>query len=97
MIIAQPAAAGAEPAAAAPPRRRGPMDRFIDGIELIAAIFVGLVALIIFTSVLLRYFFAASIPDAYDLGKYLLGILICICVNSHDCPVFTYPMIGSDV
>lgn len=56
--------------------RRGPMDRFIDGIEWIAAVFVGLVALIIFTSVMLRYFFAASIPDAYDLGKNLLGILI---------------------
>jgi TRAP-type transport system small permease protein len=55
---------------------RGVMDRFIDGIELIAAVFVGLVALIIFTSVMLRYFFAASIPDAYDLGKNLLGILI---------------------
>lgn len=55
---------------------RGAMDRFIDGIELIAAVFVGLVALIIFTSVMLRYFFATSIPDAYDLGKNLLGILI---------------------
>src|SRR5689334_12793913 len=52
------------------------MDRFIDGIEWIAAVFVGLVALINFTSVLLRYFLATSIPDAYDLGKYLLGILI---------------------
>ena len=67
-----------EPNALARPgaRARGPMDRFIDGIELIAAVFVGLVALIIFTSVMLRYFFAASIPDAYDLGKNLLGILI---------------------
>ncbi|MCW2958990.1 MAG: C4-dicarboxylate transporter permease [Solirubrobacterales bacterium] len=61
---------------AAPPGRRSPMDLFIDTIELIAAVFVGLVAAIIFTSVLLRYFFAASIPDAYDLGKNLLGILI---------------------
>ena len=52
------------------------MDRFIDTIELIAAIFVGLVAANIFVSVLLRYFFAASIPDAYDLGKNMLGILI---------------------
>jgi TRAP-type C4-dicarboxylate transport system permease small subunit len=55
---------------------RGGMDRFIDGIELIAAIFVGLVAANIFISVLLRYFFATSIPDAYDLGKNMLGILI---------------------
>ncbi|MDE2363679.1 MAG: TRAP transporter small permease [Hyphomicrobiales bacterium] len=55
---------------------RNLMDRFIDTIEWIAAIFVGLVAADIFVSVLLRYFFAASIPDSYDLGRMLLGILI---------------------
>ena len=58
------------------PGRRSGMDRFIDTIELIAAVFVGLVAANIFISVLLRYFFSASIPDAYDLGKNMLGILI---------------------
>ncbi len=52
------------------------MNRFIDTIEWIAAIFVGLVAANIFVSVLLRYFFATSIPDAYDLGKNMLAILI---------------------
>jgi TRAP-type C4-dicarboxylate transport system permease small subunit len=52
------------------------MDRFIDGIEWIAAAFVGIVALDIFVSVLLRYIFAVSIPDSYDFGKLLLGILI---------------------
>ena len=52
------------------------MDRFIDGIELIAACFVGLVAADIFISVLLRYFFATAIPDSYDFGRLLLGILI---------------------
>jgi len=52
------------------------MDKFIDTIEWIAAGFVGLVALDIFVSVLLRYFFAVSIPDSYDFGKQLLGILI---------------------
>ncbi|MGA8991057.1 MAG: TRAP transporter small permease [Rhodoplanes sp.] len=52
------------------------MDRFIDGIELIAAAFVGIVAVDIFVSVLLRYFFAVSIPDSYDFGRLLLGILI---------------------
>ncbi|MGO8918641.1 MAG: TRAP transporter small permease [Stellaceae bacterium] len=57
-----------------PPRNR--MDRFIDGIELIAAIFVGLVAADIFLSVLLRYFFSYTIPDSYDFGRMLLGILI---------------------
>ena len=55
---------------------RRAMDRFIDGIEWIAAAFVGLVALDIFASVMLRYFFSISIPDSYDFGKLLLGILI---------------------
>jgi TRAP-type C4-dicarboxylate transport system permease small subunit len=59
-----------------PPRKRSAMDRFIDGIELIAACFVGIVAADIFISVLLRYFFAVQIPDAYDFGRLLLGILI---------------------
>jgi len=52
------------------------MDRFIDGIELAAAGFIGIVAVDIFVSVLLRYLFSASIPDSYDFGRLLLGILI---------------------
>src|SRR5476651_482538 len=51
-------------------------DRVIDGIELLAAVFVGLVAADIFVSVLLRYFFSVAIPDSYDFGRLLLGILI---------------------
>ncbi len=54
----------------------GVMDRFIDGIELVAAAFVGIVAADIFVSVLLRHFFSISIPDGYDFGRLLLGILI---------------------
>ena len=57
-----------------PPRNA--MDVFIDGIELIAAFFVGIVALDIFVSVMLRYFFSVQIPDSYDFGRLLLGILI---------------------
>ena len=52
------------------------MDRFIDGIELIAAIFVGLVAADIFLSVLLRKLFTISIPDGYDFGRFLLGVAL---------------------
>lgn len=52
------------------------MDRFIAGIEWIAAGFVGLVAADIFISVMLRYFFSYSIPDGYDFGRLFLGILI---------------------
>jgi TRAP-type transport system small permease protein len=54
----------------------GLTDRFIDGIELIAAIFVGLVAADTFVSVILRKFFSTSIPDSYDFGRMLLGISI---------------------
>jgi len=61
-------------APARPPRNM--MDRFIDGIELIAAFFIGLVAVDIFVSVLLRYFFSVQIPDSYDFGRLLLGIVI---------------------
>ena len=52
------------------------MDRIIDTIEAIAAVFVGLVAADIFISVILRRFFSTQIPDAYDFGSMLLGILI---------------------
>jgi TRAP-type C4-dicarboxylate transport system permease small subunit len=55
---------------------RHSMDRFIDTIEWIAAAFVGLVALDIFVSVLLRNIFNYAIPDSFDIGRMLLGILI---------------------
>lgn len=55
---------------------RGPVDRFIDAIEMTAASFLAVVTLLTFVSVLLRYFFAWSIPDAYDFTRLLLGILI---------------------
>src|SRR5437879_13497161 len=57
-------------------RVRSLMDRFIDTIEIIAAIFVGLVAANIFIAVLLRNVFSTAIPDAYNFGQFLLGILI---------------------
>src|SRR6516162_8168107 len=61
-----------------PPSRgpRGPMNWFIDFIEQVAAFFIAIVALDIFISVMLRYFFSVQIPDAYDFGRLLLGILI---------------------
>ncbi len=52
------------------------MDRFIDSIEWVAAFFVGIVAANIFIQVLLRNLFSYSIPDSYDFGRMLLGILI---------------------
>jgi TRAP-type C4-dicarboxylate transport system permease small subunit len=52
------------------------MDRFIDTIEWIAAFFVGIVAANIFLAVILRNVFNFTIPDSFDLGRLLLGILI---------------------
>ncbi|MGA9091825.1 MAG: TRAP transporter small permease [Bradyrhizobium sp.] len=56
--------------------KRRSMDRFIDTIEWIAAGFVGIVAANIFIAVLLRNLFNYSIPDSFDIGRLLLGILI---------------------
>jgi len=52
------------------------MDRVIAGIEFTAAAFIGAVAADVFVSVVLRYAFGVSIPDSYDIGRMLLGILI---------------------
>ena len=63
------------------------MDRFINSIEWVAAIFVGVVAADIIFSVMLRASgklqvalfgkpYLTMIPDGYDIGKMLLGILI---------------------
>jgi TRAP-type C4-dicarboxylate transport system permease small subunit len=56
--------------------KRASMDRFIDAIEWIAAAFVGIVAANIFIAVLLRNLFNYAIPDSFDIGRMLLGILI---------------------
>jgi len=67
------------PAAGAPDPKGRPkslMDRFIDTIELIAAAFVGIVALNTFVAIVMRKFFSVTIPDYYDFGRLLLGILI---------------------
>jgi TRAP-type transport system small permease protein len=75
--MTEPAGGGAGGADAEPPREpRGPMNWLIDFIELVAAAFIGIVAADIFISVMLRYFFDVQIPDAYDFGRLLLGILI---------------------
>jgi TRAP-type C4-dicarboxylate transport system permease small subunit len=58
------------------PARKNAMDRFIDTIEWIAAFFVGIVALNTFAAVFMRKFFAITMPDYYNFGQFLLGILI---------------------
>src|SRR5262245_18375371 len=51
------------------------MDRFIDAIELAAAVFIGIVAADVFITVMLRYF-GIDIPASYDFCQLLLAILI---------------------
>jgi TRAP-type C4-dicarboxylate transport system permease small subunit len=58
------------------PQPRRAIERFIGGIEKTAAGFLAAVTAITFVSVFLRYIFVWSIPDSYDIGSLLLGILI---------------------
>ena len=62
-----------DPAAMA---RSGLADRFILGAERVAGAFLAFVTALTFVSVVLRYIFSWSIPDAYDLSRNFLGILI---------------------
>lgn len=52
------------------------MARLIDAIELIAGLFLGLIALVTCTEAALRYLAGARIPDAYVLATALQGIAI---------------------
>src|SRR6201998_2186053 len=56
--------------------KAGSVDGLHDTIEWIAAGFVGIVAANIFISVLLRNLFNYAIPDSFDIGRLMLGILI---------------------
>ena len=60
---------------------------------------VGIVALNIFVNVLLRKFFSTSIPDYYDFGRMLLGILIFwgIAATSYRGGHITVDLIWSNV
>src|SRR5882672_12253276 len=85
----------------APPRGRARqlMDRFLDTIEWVAAIFVGLVAANIFLAVLLRNLLSTAIPDAYQFGQFLLGILIFwgIAATSYRGTHITVDLVWSNV
>jgi TRAP-type C4-dicarboxylate transport system permease small subunit len=76
--MTQPVEVASDGTLAGPPEpaAKNFMDRFIDSIEWIAAFFVGIVALNTFTAVVMRKFFAVTIPDYYNFGQFLLGILI---------------------
>src|SRR5262245_16950011 len=52
------------------------MELMVRIIERIAGLFLALVALLIFASVVLRYGFSINLPDAFDFSAYLQGIAI---------------------
>lgn len=54
----------------------GGADRLIAGAERLAGAFLAFVTALTFVSVVLRYVFAWSIPDSYDLSRNFLGIMI---------------------
>ena len=97
--MVEPAAGAAAPGATPSRAPRGPMNWFIDFIELMAAGFIGIVAADIFISVMLRYFFSVQIPDAYDFGRLLLGILIFwgIAATSYRGTHITVDLVWSNV
>lgn len=55
---------------------RGAVDRFIDGIELTAAIYLAAVTALTFVAVFARYVLSWGIPDSHDFSRLLLGVLI---------------------
>jgi TRAP-type C4-dicarboxylate transport system permease small subunit len=81
------------------PVRKNPMDWFIDSIEWIAAFFVGVVALNTFIAVFMRKFFSVTIPDYYNVGQFLLGILIFwgIAATSYRGTHITVDLVWSNV
>lgn len=54
----------------------GRTDRLIAVIELIAAWLLAAVVALTFVSVILRYVFHWGLPDNFDIGRNLLGIVI---------------------
>jgi len=54
----------------------GPLARLINAIELVAGLFLGLIALVTFSEAAMRYLIGARIPDAYVLATALQGIAI---------------------
>lgn len=49
------------------------MNRFIDRVELIAGLLLGMVAILTFITVLLRWLFSFGLPDSFDFSRLLLG------------------------
>ena len=56
--------------------RAGPIDRIVAALEIVAGAFLAIVTALTFASVVLRYAFNWGIPDAFDISRNLLGVVI---------------------
>jgi len=52
------------------------LDRLATLVETIAGLFLAAITLLVFISAIGRYAFAAPIPDAFDVSRLMLGVVI---------------------
>jgi C4-dicarboxylate transporter DctQ subunit len=52
------------------------LDRLATLVETIAGLFLAAITLLVFISAIGRYVFAAPIPDAFDISRLMLGVVI---------------------
>jgi C4-dicarboxylate transporter DctQ subunit len=52
------------------------LDRLATLVETIAGLFLAAITVLVFISAIGRYVFAAPIPDAFDISRLLLGVVI---------------------
>lgn len=76
------------------------MSRILNAIETIAGLALAAVAVLIFTTAVLRYVFGVNLPDGFDFARYLQGIAIVwgLCVatwrGSHICVDIVHEFCG---
>ena len=52
------------------------VQKAISGIETLAGLFLAFVAALTFASVILRYLFSFPIPDSFDVGRLMIGVVV---------------------
>jgi C4-dicarboxylate transporter DctQ subunit len=52
------------------------LDRLATLVETIAGLFLAAITVLVFVSAIGRYVFAAPIPDAFDVSRLMLGVVI---------------------
>lgn len=50
--------------------------RLVEGVEGTAGVFLAIIAVLTFASVVVRYVFHSVIPDGFDVGRQMLGIAV---------------------